>query len=43
MLGDSPETLDFVVIVDVESLNAAVVHNVPQFEHSCGVRCDEAV
>ena len=45
MLGYSPDALDLmrVFIGDVESLNATVVLNVPQFDHTFGISRDETI
>lgn len=45
MLRDSSDTLDLVGVLtgDIEGLNTAEILNVPKFDHTLGVSCDEAI
>ena len=43
MLWHSPDALDLVGVLDVESLNATIVQYVPELYHALGVCRDEAV
>jgi len=43
MLRHGSDTLNFANVVNVESLDAAVVQNAPHLDHSFGVSSDEAV